>query len=379
MDSVAIPRRVRTLPGRILVLAFAVGALLLGACSRQTVEPVPWTPTPSPVPTTAAGCGLQQLPASWQLALKPTTMTPADQVDLLAHDATTGRSLYVRLGSPLTVVVADPGGAQRTLFELRGDEQPYGAAIEGDWAVLAVGGMNDLSVHAVYAKRVTGGDQVEVAAKAADGAVPLTSTPILYKGVAYVQVGATGAGGETGLTAVDLATGQRTTWSVPRAMGEMARFGDLLVWRQGTGSAAAVDLRTQQIVDVPAPLSSVGDSTWVSSDGETVVWQGDSAGAGWLRACRSGWTSMREDALPGDATSPSMTGWGRYAVVFMLDRFWIVDVETGQYAPTTIEWGGATVSGGLLATAEMASEKGGSAGLRELDLTKVPTLPACTR
>jgi hypothetical protein len=37
------------------------------------------------------------------------------------------------------------------------------------------------------------------------------------------------------------------------------------------------------------------------------------------------------------------------------------------------------VSSGLLATAEMASEKGGSAGLRELDLTKVPALPACTR
>jgi hypothetical protein len=226
---------------------------------------------------------------------------------------------------------------------------------------------------------VTGGDQIEVAAKASDGTVPLTSTPVLYEGFAYVQVGAAGAGGTAWMKAVDLATGRSTLWSVPRAMGEMARFGDLLVWRQGTGSAAAVDLRTQRIVDVPAPLSSVGDSTWVSSDGETVVWQGESAGTGWLRAYRSGWTSMREDALPGDATSPNMTGWGRYAVVSMLNRLWIIDVETGQYAPMTIEWGGATVSGGLLATAEMANEKGGSAGLRELDLTTVPLLPACTR
>jgi len=61
------------------------------------------------------------------------------------------------------------------------------------------------------------------------------------------------------------------------------------------------------------------------------------------------------------------------------ERYWILDVETGQYAPLTIEWGSAIVSGGLLATSEMANAKGGSAGLRELDLTSVPPLPACTR
>jgi len=32
-----------------------------------------------------------------------------------------------------------------------------------------------------------------------------------------------------------------------------------------------------------------------------------------------------------------------------------------------------------LATAEMATQKGGSAGLRELDLTTAPLLPACPR
>jgi hypothetical protein len=89
--------------GRVLV-PLACLLLLLGACTRQSATtPEPWTPSASPVPTSTAGCGLQELPASWQAALKPTTVTPTTDVDLFARDATTGRALYVRVGPPMAI------------------------------------------------------------------------------------------------------------------------------------------------------------------------------------------------------------------------------------------------------------------------------------
>jgi hypothetical protein len=377
MDSVAIPRRVRIRPGRILVLAVAGGALLLGACSRQTVAPAPWTPTPSPVQTTAVGCGLQQLPASWQAALKPTTMTPADQVGLLAHDASTGRSLYVRVGSPLTVVIGDPSGNRRSLYELGPKDGAQSGAIAGDWAVVVEGGVDqDLSTHGVYAYRLSGGERIDVATTAADGAGPMP-WPVLYDGVAYVQVVSAG-GANPLLRAVDLASGMRSEWSAPLEKGPMVRWGDLLVWQSAAG-VAAFDLRTHHSVDIPQQLTSIGSSILVASDGQTIVWQGNGAASGWLRAYRADWGAAKEFELPGQVPNPALSSWGRYAVTFVSQRHLIFDLDTGQYAPVTVDWGGAMVSGGLLATAEMASEKGGSAGLRELDLTKVPALPACTR
>lgn len=51
MDSLASRRKVRSRPGRLVVPAACVAALLLGACTQQAVEPEPWTPTASPVPT----------------------------------------------------------------------------------------------------------------------------------------------------------------------------------------------------------------------------------------------------------------------------------------------------------------------------------------
>src|SRR5664280_736527 len=108
---------VRNRLGRVLV-TLACLVLLLGACARQsTATPEPWTPTASPVPTSTAGCGLQELPASWQAALKPTTVAPATDVDLFARDATTGRALYVRVGPPMAMVVGEPDGSQRSLYE----------------------------------------------------------------------------------------------------------------------------------------------------------------------------------------------------------------------------------------------------------------------
>lgn len=253
---------------------------------------------------------------------------------------------------------------------------PQALAIDGDWAVVVEGGRDgDLSVHGVYARRVSGGDRIEVATMAADGTGPMP-WPVLYDGVVNVQIVGSNAG--LSLLAVDLASGTRSTWSVPAPKGPMVRWGELLVWRATTG-VAAFNLRTQRVVEVPQQLTSIGESLLLASDGQTIVWQGNRAGSGWLRAYRSGWAAPKESVLPGEQLNPALSSWGRYAVTFFMSRLWIVDIETGQYAPVTIEWGGAIVSGGLLATSEMANAKGGSAGLRELDLTSVPPLPACTR
>jgi len=106
----------------------------------------------------------------------------ATEANLLAHDASTGRLLYGRQGSESTVVLIDPGAGERGLFDLgpASDNQLYGAAIDGDWAIVAAGGVNDLGIHAVYASRVTGGDQIEVATRSSDGIT--SSNPVLYDG-----------------------------------------------------------------------------------------------------------------------------------------------------------------------------------------------------
>lgn len=362
--------------GRVLV-PLACLLLLLGACMRQSAAtPEPWTPSASPVPKSTAGCGLQELPASWQAALKPTTVTPTTDVDLFARDATTGRALYVRVGPPMTMIVGEPNGNQRSLYELGPKDGAQAGAIDGDWAVVVEGGVDqDLSTHGLYARRLSGGDRIEVATIAADGTGPMP-WPVLYDGVVYVQIVSQG-GSSPLLRAVDLASGARSEWSVPAQKGPMVRWGDLLVWQSASG-VAAFDLRAHRIVDVPQQLTSIGASILVASDGQTIVWQGNTAGSIWVRAYRADWAAPKEFLFPVEQQNPGLSSWGRYVVTFVAQRHWIVDIETGQYAPLTVEWGSGLVSGGLLATSEMANAKGGSAGLRELDLASVPLLPACT-
>jgi len=276
----------------------------------------------------------------------------------------------------MAMIVGEPNGNKRSLYELGPKDGAQAGAIDGDWAVVVEGGVDqDLSTHGVYARRLSGGDRIEVATIAADGTGPMP-WPVLYDGVVYVQIVSQG-GSSPLLRAVDLASGARSEWSVPAQKGPMVRWGDLLVWQSASG-VAAFDLRAHRIVDVPQQLTSIGASILVASDGQTIVWQGNTAPSSWVRAYRADWAAPKESLFPVEQQNPGLSSWGRYAVTFVAQRHWIVDIETGQYAPLTVEWGSALVSGGLLATSEMANAKGGSAGLRELDLASVPLLPACT-
>jgi hypothetical protein len=345
-----------------------------------TVYDPPASFTPSPVPTSSAGCGLPQLPGTWQAALAPTALTPVTAVDLLAHDAATGRSLYARRTSPMTVSVVEPRGAERKLFDL-GDGQVFGAALEGDWAVLTVGSTDGMTVLGVYARKVTGGDVVTVAKMTADfSSGPISETPVLYHGVVYVQVGSSTLSTTTvSLVAYHLDGSQTQRRDVPRQGPSLVRWGDALVWTSSaTKVPIMVSLPTLRDVAVPNQLASLSDAWWFASDGQTLVWEGNGS-TGWLKAYRVGWEALREVQFSSPITNPGLSSWGRYATILVVDRMWIADVETGQYAPLTVAWGSAVVSGGLLGVEEMANEKGGSAGLKELDLTKVPPLPACTR
>lgn len=348
--------------------------LLLGACSRQQPAPELQTPVASPVATTSTGCGLMTLPQSWTAAMQPPPVTPNVGVHLLARDAATGQTLYERTRS---IIVVDPDGSSRTLYKLGTKEQTWSGLIGGGWAVVVEDGAGeDLSTHGVAAYRSGGGERIEVAMRTPDGTGPMP-WPVLYEGVVYVQVVSKDAENPRLLT-FDLDTGKRSEVSVPIERGPMGRFGDLLVW-ETTNGVAAFDIKQHRLADVPQQLISIGSAYELASDGQTIVWQENYPGETRVRAYREGWSAVKEISLPMELTNPGMTSWGRYATTFGSYRNWIVDVETGQYVPLTIEWGGATLSGGLLVTSEMATPKGGSAESRVLDLTKVAPLPGCTR
>jgi hypothetical protein len=198
--------------------------------------------------------------------------------------------------------------------------------------------------------------------------------------VVYLQTGSSTLATPTGsLVAFHLEGGQTQRQDVPRQGSTMVRWGDALVWTSPTKAPVMVSLSTLGVVEVPSGLASLVDAWWFSSDGQTLVWEGNGATNGWLRAADVGGVAVREVSFPTPVTNPGLTSWGRYATILLKDRNWVVDLETGQYAPLTVAWGSAIVTGGLLATSEMANERGGSAGLYELDLTTVPSLPACTR
>ncbi len=383
-------RRRRTTVGAlvaILVVALAaivVPTVVVPSVAGRTARPQVTAATPSAVPSATSGapspsaaigrCGLSELPAAWTSARKPTTLTPATGVYLQAADASTGRKLYLR-ESPNRVVVVNPDGREGVLFSAGSGMAFVGFALAGDWAAVTESS-GDLSVHAVYARRVTGGQVIELAKQAPDGSGP-TGDVVVYNGSAYLLVGSTTS---AVLVKVDLETGTRTEWPVARGGSGLVRWGHQLIWEAGSPrSAVSFDVLTQQLVDVPAQLASMGGAWQIASDGDTLVWEGTGPTTGWVRAFRNGWSSVREYALPAQLANPGLSSWGRYATVLVADRQWILDVETGQYAPVTTSWGGAIATGGVLATSEMGTQKGGSAGLYELDLTSVPPLPGCTR
>ena len=400
-------RRRRTTLGTVAVVITVALAVILvptvavPSLAGRTARPAEVTmATPSTLPSVAStpprsatsgpvgACGLTALPAAWKAALKPAALTPASNVAMLARDATTGRALYGRFASPTagpsptTVSVVEASGAERKLFDLSADEQAFAGAIEGDWAAVTVGSIDGFTVTGVYARRVTGGDLVTVAVRAADfSSGPITGTPVLYRGVVYLQTGSSILATPTAsLVAVDLEGRQVRRQEVPRqGSPTMVRWGDALVWTSSTKAPVMASLSTLGVVEVPSRLASLADAWWFSSDGQTIAWEGNGATGGWLRAADVGAVAAREISFSTPITNPGMTSWGRYATLLVADREWIVDLETGQYAPLTIAWGTAVVAGGRLATSEMATQKGGSAGLYELDLTKVAPLPACTR
>ena len=309
-----------------------------------------------------------------QPTLKPTTLKPANEVSLLARDATTGRALYVGSGS--TVVLTEPGSEPRVVFEFVAPETVWQAVIDGEWMVVLT--QDDVGMTKAHARRL-GSEPFQVPLRGGDDSQALPYI-LLHNGTLFVSVISDPNIKDWTALAVNLATGGHVELMNTASTLSFRRWNDRVVLAQAFGNSpgkiTAIDADTLSQVEVPAVLSGLGDGIYTASDGDTAAWASPTSPR--LTIARQGWPTSRDYRLPGDRVE-QLTVWGRYAVALSGERYWILDVETGQYAPLTIEWGSAIVSGGLLATSEMANAKGGSAGLREPDLTSVPPLPACTR
>ena len=371
MDSPASRSSVRRCCICVLV-PLACLMLLLGACVQQGGD---WREAiASPVPTSSAGCGLQELPASWQAALKPTTLTSANDLVLAMRDAASGRALYV--GARSTVILTAPGAEPRVVFQLLAPEQVWRAMIDGDWIVVLA--FDDVGGTKVHARRLDG-EPFLLPLREENDHVAAPSA-LVSNGTLFVSVIPDPSTKAEVAIAVNLATGAHADLMVPYSTLSFLRWNDTVVLAQSItdipGKITALNPDTLAPVEVPAVLAGLGDAVSVASDGTTAAWSPPTSPG--LTVARQGWSTARNYLLPGDRVE-QISVWGRYLVALSGRRYWILDVETGQYAPLTAHDGSAVVSGGLLATAEVATATGGSAGLRELDLTSVPALPACTR
>lgn len=373
MDALATHRRVRIRPVRVLVRLACLISVALSACSVPA-DPA-WTPTAPPVPTSSTGCGLQSLPQTWQEATAPSRLTPTRSVRLLAHDAATGRSLYAKEGSG--VVLAEPGQTPREVFAVSSPMVVWAAALDGDWMVFLT--MNEVRGPIVLTAMHLGGRPVQLFPSGAYGQAVLPGV-VLRDGVLYAAVIANVDEKISTVVAVDLESGHVEPIPGTDQVAYILGWGAMVLLVDPAsdvgGRVRAIEPKTLHAVSVPPVLANLGDTSLTASDGATVAWAALQEAS--VMVVRQGWTAPRTYTLPGDRIE-QLSVWGRYVVEASAERFWILDVETGQYAPVTTWWGDAKVSGGLLASSETASEKGGSAGLRELDLTSVPNLPGCTR
>lgn len=368
MNTRAARRNVRTIPSLVMALA----ALLLGACVHYV--PDQREAVASPVPTNSAGCGLQELPASWQAALKPTTLTSSNDLVLAMRDATTGRTLYV--GSRSTVILTEPGAEPRVVFQFLGPEQVWRAMIDGDWIVVLTA--DDVGVTRAHVRRVDGAPFLLPLREGDDHmASPFA---LVRNGTLFVSVIPDPSTKAEVEIAVNLVTGAHTDLMVPHSTVSFLRWNDTVILAESIsdsrGKITAIREDTFAQVEVPAVLAGLGDAVWVASDGATAAWSPPTSPG--LTVARQGWSSARDYMLPGDRVE-QISVWGHYLVALSGRRFWVLDVETGQYAPLTAADGFAIISGGQLATAELADATGDTKVLRELDLASVPALPACTR
>jgi hypothetical protein len=312
MNTRAARRNVRTIPSLVMALA----ALLLGACVHYV--PDQREAVASPVPTSSAGCGLQELPASWQAALKPTTLTSSNDLVLAMRDATTGRTLYV--GARSTVILTAPGAEPRVVFQFLAPEQVWRAMIDGDWIVVLT--FDDVGVTRAHVRRVDG---VPFLLPLREGDDHMASPFALVRnGTLFVSVIPDPSTKAEVEIAVNLATGAHTDLMVPHStclVPEVERHRDPCGEHQRQpGKITAIREDTLAQVEVPAVLAGLGDAVSVASDGATAAWspptspgltvarQGWSIGAELPAARRPGRADQRLGSLPSGAVRAAFLG-----------------------------------------------------------------------
>lgn len=368
--------------------ALIAATLLAGCASPQIADPDPSLALPSPVPR-LNGCGLDQLPASWVNAFEdaPVGHGIGDDVRLRSHDWSRHVALYARRNRSgrCVVVLVRPDEREKVVFDVGtgADTQVFSCALEWPWAVVVVVGLTGWNDFVVLARNLDRGEPFVIQRSRRDASGNLLPAPMLAPvirgGTAYLPE-VQDDRESSSLVGFDLASG--TSWKLAPRKGAACPvfFDGLLIWqefgRKGALSAiAALDVGTRRIVNPPDAMESASPS-YLASDGSTLLWTERGTTSSTLTFVRGvkGAPSRTVVVPHGDPGFPSVSG--HYAT-YDAGRPWLVDLDSGQYVPLTIEYGLADLTGDLLGLKYYSEDKAGASLARILDLRVVPPLVVC--
>ncbi|MEU9864140.1 hypothetical protein AB0D99_25025 [Streptomyces sp. NPDC047971] len=374
------PLGARTAPALLLA------GILLSGCSpaRPGPEPAPReSSAPAPRPTALAAACEVRLPASWSSALAAGELrAPAGERAVLTDTGPGWTAVQLTGAGQRRAALLRGTGAPRTLLTLADpvEHQLLAADFDGRrWAAFAVlEGRTLDSPWSLYVWDATTGTSRRLARADRPGPLP---QPVVRDGTVHWAQGV--GDGKATVYAAAAAGG------APRALrtGVMdAPFaaGDLLVWRESTGSGtrlAAVSRTGARTAALPKALAALRDVRSVVSDGRTWAWvAGETAPR--LMVWRTG------DARPTAVVteSPAVDGMdqlrisGRLVTWRTPETSYALDLDSGSYARITPAYGYAQARGGALAVAYSvgnAKTSGSRPVIQVVDAGRLPGLPRC--
>lgn len=162
-------------------------------------------------------------------------------------------------------------------------------------------------------------------------------------------------------------------------LGRVVRMGDWVVWGEsdaptGPMTLRAIDLTTEEWVELPPQLASVVGPTAYHADDQAFVWVEDFKT---LFAWRMGWAEpllVREvnaGYLQDIHVAQDLVTWSNGTAQ------WVLDLRTGAAAQLTPEWGGHLSWGSTLVVGLAPAEKTSGSPQIVLDITALPPLGPC--
>ncbi|MFB7373145.1 hypothetical protein ACFC0D_25235 [Streptomyces sp. NPDC056222] len=364
--------------------ALLLAGILMAGCSSAQPDPTPReSSAPAPRPTALAAACEVRLPASWGSALAAGELrTPAGERAVLTDTGPGWTAVQLTGPGQRRAALLRGTGAPRTLLTLADpvEHQLLAADFDGRrWAAFAVlEGRTLDSPWSLYVWDATTGTSRRLARADRPGPLP---QPVVRDGTVHWAQGV-GDGKATVYAAA-------ATGGAPRALrtGVMdAPFvaGDLLVWRESSGSGtrlAAVSRTGARAAALPDALAALRDVRSVVTDGRTWAWvEGEAEPR--LMVWRMG------DARPTAVvtTSPAVDGMDQLRISGRLitwrtpETSYALDLGSGSYARITPAYGYAQARGGALAVAYSvgnAKTSGSRPVIQVVDASRLPGLPRC--